>query len=186
MSKIKTALISVSDKEGIAEFAKFLSKLKIEILSTAGTASLLKKKKIPVTLISDYTGQEEILDGRVKTTHPKIHAGILAVRKNKKHMKEIKKQGIKLIDMVVVNLYPFEKTVSDKKVKLKNAIENIDIGGISLIRAAAKNSEDIVVVDKIISTCCHFGARIADPGEFTKRAFINGKMDLVQAEAVAS
>jgi len=146
MSKIKTALISVSDKEGIVEFAKALKRSKIEILSTGGTASLLKKNKIPVTLISDYTGQEEILDGRVKTLHPKISGGILAIRKNKKHMAEIKKQDIKLIDLVVVNLYPFEKTISDEKVKLKDAIENIDIGGPSLIRAAAKNSEDVVIV----------------------------------------
>ena len=149
MSKIKRALISVSDKEGIVEFAKAISKLKIEILSTGGTASLLKKKGIPVTLISEYTGQEEILDGRVKTLHPKIAGGILAIRKNKKHMAEIKRQDIKLIDMVVVNLYPFEKTISDGKVKLESAIENIDIGGPSLIRAAAKNSEDVaVLVDK--------------------------------------
>jgi len=149
MSKVKTALISVSDKEGIVEFAKALKRQCIEILSTGGTASLLKKNKVPVIVISDYTGQEEILDGRVKTLHPKISGGILAIRKNKKHMEEIKKQDIKLIDMVVVNLYPFEKTISDEKVKLADAIENIDIGGPSLIRAAAKNSEDVaVVVDK--------------------------------------
>ena len=149
MPKIKTALISVSDKEGIVEFAKALKRLGIEILSTGGTASLLKKNKVPVTLISDYTGQEEILDGRVKTLHPKISGGILAVRNNKKHMEELKKQDIKLIDLVVVNLYPFEKTISDEKVRLADAIENIDIGGPSLIRAAAKNSEDVaVVVDK--------------------------------------
>ena len=149
MSKVKTALISVSDKEGIVEFAKSLKRQGIEILSTGGTASLLKKNKVPVTLISDYTGQEEILDGRVKTLHPKISGGILAIRKNKKHMEELKKQDIKLIDLVVVNLYPFEKTISDEKVKLDDAIENIDIGGPSLIRAAAKNSGDVlVVVDK--------------------------------------
>ena len=146
MSKIKTALISVSDKEGIIDFSKALKRLKIEILSTGGTASLLKKNKIPVTLISDYTSQEEILDGRVKTLHPKISGGILAIRKNKKHMEEIKKADITLIDMVVVNLYPFEKTISDEKVKLKDAIENIDIGGPSLIRSAAKNSKDVVIV----------------------------------------
>ncbi len=146
MTKVKTALISVSDKEGIVEFAKALHRLKIEILSTGGTASLLKRNNVPVTLISDYTGQEEILDGRVKTLHPKIFGGILASRKNKKHMDEARKQDIKLIDMVVVNLYPFEKTVSDEKVKISDAVENIDIGGPSLIRAAAKNSEDIVAV----------------------------------------
>ncbi|MBL7054487.1 bifunctional phosphoribosylaminoimidazolecarboxamide formyltransferase/IMP cyclohydrolase, partial [Candidatus Woesearchaeota archaeon] len=100
----------------------------------------------PVTLISDYTGQEEILDGRVKTTHPRVLGGILAVRGNKKHMDEVQKQNIKLIDMVVVNLYPFEKTISDENSKLKDAIENIDIGGPTLIRAAAKNSEDVAVV----------------------------------------
>jgi phosphoribosylaminoimidazolecarboxamide formyltransferase/IMP cyclohydrolase len=146
MPKIRTALISVSDKEGIVEFAKVLKKLGIEIISTGGTASLLKKNDIKVVSVSDYTGQEEILNGRVKSLHPKIFGGILAARKNKKHMEEIKKQGIKPIDMVVVNLYPFEKAISCEKASLKEAIENIDIGGPCLIRAAAKNADDIVVV----------------------------------------
>lgn len=144
--KVKRALISVSDKEGIVDFAKGLYRLKVEILSTGGTASLLKKNKIPVTLISEYTGQEEILDGRVKTLHPKIFGGILSERSNKKHMDTVKEQGIELIDMVVINLYPFEDTIKDEKVKLNEAIENIDIGGPSLIRAASKNYQDVAII----------------------------------------
>jgi len=144
---MKTALISVSNKEGIVEFAKGLSKLKIKILSTGGTAKLLKKNKIPVTLISNYVQSKEMLDGRVKSIHPKIYAGILALRNNKKHMYQLKENNIDPIDIVIVNLYPFEETVA-RKASFKEATENIDIGGPSLMRAAAKNfSEVIVVVD---------------------------------------
>ncbi|MBW2975929.1 bifunctional phosphoribosylaminoimidazolecarboxamide formyltransferase/IMP cyclohydrolase [Candidatus Woesearchaeota archaeon] len=142
---MKTALISVSNKEGIAEFAKGLSKSGIKILSTGGTAKLLEKNNIPVTLVSEYTGSKEILDGRVKTLHPKIHAGILAVRKNKEHMEELKKNKIEPIDIVVVNLYPFEETVA-KNAGFEEAIENIDVGGPSMARAAAKNFEDVAVI----------------------------------------
>src|SRR3989338_4624726 len=125
---MKTALISVSDKEGIVDFAKELNKLGIKILSTVGTAKLLKDNKIPVTQISDYTKSEEMMDGRVKSLHPKIFGGILASRSNKSHMNEIKKYKIEPIDIVVVNLYPFEETVA-KKAGFKEVIENIDIGG---------------------------------------------------------
>jgi len=142
---MKTALISVSNKEGIIEFAQHLHNLGIRILSTGGTAKLLIKNKIPVTQISDYTKSKEMMDGRVKTLHPKIFGGILALRNNKKHMKELKENNIESIDIVVVNLYPFEETVG-KKASFKEAIENIDIGGPSLLRAAAKNFEDITVI----------------------------------------
>ncbi len=142
---MKTALISVSNKKGIVEFAKKLNKQKIKILSTGGTAELLKKNKVPVTLISDYIKSKEMFEGRVKSLHPKIYAGILAVRKNKKHMKELRKNNILPIDIVVVNLYPFEETMA-KKSGFKEAIENIDIGGPSLVRAAAKNFEDVTVI----------------------------------------
>ena len=142
---MKTALISVSNKEGIVEFAQGLNKLGIKILSTGRTAKLLKKNKINVAQISDYTGSKEMIDGRVKSLHPKIFAGILAVRKNKNHMKELKQNKIDLIDIVVVNLYPFEETIG-KKASFAEAIENIDIGGPSLVRAAAKNSESVVIV----------------------------------------
>ncbi|MCK4335528.1 MAG: bifunctional phosphoribosylaminoimidazolecarboxamide formyltransferase/IMP cyclohydrolase, partial [Candidatus Aenigmarchaeota archaeon] len=144
--KIKRALISVTDKKGIVEFAKSLEKFGVEIISTGGTAKLLKKKGVKVTYIGDYTGFPEIMDGRVRTLHPKIHGGILAVRENRKHMKQIENLDIQTIDMVAVNLYQFEKTVEDPNVKLEDAIENIDIGGPSLIRAAAKNYKDVVVV----------------------------------------
>ena len=142
---MKTALISVSNKEGIVEFAKGLSKLGIRILSTGGTAKVLRKNGVPVTSISDYTGNKEMLDGRVKTVNTKIHAGILAVRKNEKHMNEIKKNKIDLIDIVVVNLYPFEETIAGEA-SFKDAIENIDIGGLSLLRAAAKNFNDVLAI----------------------------------------
>lgn len=142
---MKNALISVSNKEGVVEFAKGLVKLGIKILSTGGTAKLLKDNKIQVTQISDYTKSEEMMDGRVKSLHPKIFAGILGVRKNKKHMEEMKKNKVEPIDIVAVNLYPFEETAG-KHGSIEEAIENIDIGGPSLLRAAAKNAEDVLVV----------------------------------------
>ena len=141
----KTALISVSNKEGIVEFAKGLNKLGYRILSTGGTASLLKKNSIKVTEISEYTGFKEMLDGRVKTLHPKIFAGILAVRGNKGHMKQLRENSMEKIDIVVVNLYPFEETAA-RNASFNEAIENIDIGGPSLLRAAAKNFEDVITI----------------------------------------
>jgi phosphoribosylaminoimidazolecarboxamide formyltransferase/IMP cyclohydrolase len=146
MIKIRRALISVSDKTGLAEFAKGLHKLGVEIISTGGTAQLLRSTNIPVKEVSDYTGFPEMLDGRVKTLHPKIHGGLLAVRDNAEHMKQIEAQGIGLIDMVVVNLYPFEKTIEKKNVSLEDAIENIDIGGPSMLRSAAKNYKSVAVI----------------------------------------
>ncbi len=146
MIKVKRALISVSDKTGIVELAQGLNRLGVEILSTGGTAKQLRDAKIPVIDVSDYTGFPEMMDGRVKTLHPKIHGGLLAVRDNPEHMAKIKESGIGLIDMVVVNLYPFERVTQKKNVTLEDAIENIDIGGPSMLRSAAKNFKSVAVV----------------------------------------
>ncbi|OGX15071.1 MAG: bifunctional phosphoribosylaminoimidazolecarboxamide formyltransferase/IMP cyclohydrolase [Omnitrophica WOR_2 bacterium RBG_13_41_10] len=146
MVKIKRALISVSDKTGILDFAKELQKFGVEILSTGGTAKLLRESNIPVTEVSAYTGFPEMLDGRVKTLHPKIHAGLLALRDNAEHMRTLKEHNIGLIDMVVVNLYPFEKTTQKPGVEIDEVIENIDIGGPSMLRSASKNHQDVAVI----------------------------------------
>lgn len=142
---MKTALISVSNKKGIVEFAQGLHNLGIKILSTGGTAKLLVENKIPVTQISEYTKSREMMDGRVKSLHPKIFGGILAIRNNKKHMQELKENNMEPIDIVAVNLYPFEETVA-KKAGFEEAIENIDIGGPSLVRASAKNFQDVLII----------------------------------------
>ena len=146
MVKIKRALISVSDKTGIVDLAKELSKFGVEIISTGGTAKLLKDSGVNVKEISEYTGFPEMLDGRVKTLHPKIHGGLLALRDNPEHINQIKEQNIEPIDMVVVNLYPFEATIKKPGVTLAEAIENIDIGGPSMLRSAAKNYRSVAVV----------------------------------------
>jgi phosphoribosylaminoimidazolecarboxamide formyltransferase/IMP cyclohydrolase len=146
MIKIKRALVSVSDKEGIVELCKTLSKFGVEILSTGGTAKTLVQNNILVREVSDYTGFPEILDGRIKTLHPKIHGGLLALRQNPEHIKTLKKHDIGFIDMVVVNLYPFEKTVANFGVTPEQAMENIDIGGPSMLRSAAKNHQAVVVI----------------------------------------
>ncbi|MBL8013558.1 MAG: bifunctional phosphoribosylaminoimidazolecarboxamide formyltransferase/IMP cyclohydrolase [Candidatus Omnitrophica bacterium] len=146
MIKVKRALLSVSDKTGIVELAVGLHRLGIEILSTGGTAKLLRDSKIPVMEVSDYTGFPEMMDGRVKTLHPKIHGGLLALREHPEHMAQLKEQGIGLIDMVVVNLYPFERVTQKKNITLEEAIENIDIGGPSMLRSAAKNYKSVAVV----------------------------------------
>jgi len=143
----KRALISVSDKTGIVEFAKELVRHHgYTILSTGGTAKLLAEKGIPVTEVSDYTGFPEMMDGRVKTLHPKIHGGLLCLRSNESHMAQAREHGIGMIDLVVVNLYPFEATVAKPGCTLSDAIENIDIGGPSMLRSAAKNHADVTVV----------------------------------------
>ncbi len=147
MAKIQRALISVSDKTGVIDFAKNLSDLGIEILSTGGTANLLRENKIPVLEVSEFTGFPEIMDGRVKTLQPKIHGGILAIRDNPEHQAQMKQHGIAPIDLVVVNLYPFEATVA-RGAPFEEVVENIDIGGPSMLRAAAKNHAHVgVVVD---------------------------------------
>lgn len=140
------ALISVSDKTGIVEFAKKLDKLGVEIISTGGTATALQNAGIKVIGISDITGFPECLDGRVKTLHPNIHAGLLAMRSNPEHMKQIKELNVEPIDIVVVNLYPFKQTILKDGVTLAEAIENIDIGGPTMLRAASKNYQDVAVV----------------------------------------
>lgn len=146
MIKVKRALLSVTDKKGLALFARGLHDLGVELLSTGGTARQLREAGLPVTDVSEYTGFPEMLDGRVKTLHPKIHGGLLAVRDYPEHMKQIAEHGIGLIDMVVVNLYPFEKVAARKNVRLEEAIENIDIGGPSMLRSAAKNYRHVAVV----------------------------------------
>jgi len=146
MVKVKRALISVSDKAGILDLAKTLNEFGVEILSTGGTAKLFRENDIPVKEVSEYTGFPEMLDGRVKTLHPKIHGGLLALRDNPEHMQKLKEHAIGLIDMVVVNLYPFEKTVQKPDVSLEEAIENIDIGGPSMLRSAAKNHRSVAVI----------------------------------------
>ncbi len=146
-STINRALISVYDKTGIVDFARTLTgEFGIEILSTGGTAKLLKESDIPVTLVEDVTGSGEMLDGRVKTLHPNIHAGILADRDNPDHMRQLEEAGIKPIDMVVVNLYPFEDTIAKPDCTFEEAIEMIDIGGPCMLRAAAKNHQHVVPV----------------------------------------
>jgi phosphoribosylaminoimidazolecarboxamide formyltransferase/IMP cyclohydrolase len=146
MITVKRALISVSDKTGIIDFARQLNEWGVEILSTGGTARLLKENNIPVIDVSDYTGFPEMLDGRVKTLHPKIHAGLLALRDSPKHIQILKEYKIGLIDMVAVNLYPFERTAAKKGVAREEVIENIDIGGPSMLRSAAKNHQSVVVI----------------------------------------
>ena len=146
MNKIRRVLISVSDKSGLIPFARGLRRLGVEILSTGGTAKLLKSQGIPVQEISRFTGFPEILDGRVKTLHPKVHGGILADRKNPGHRAQAKRLGIQPIDLVVVHLYPFEAAAKAKAASLDSLIEQIDIGGVALIRSAAKNFQSVGIV----------------------------------------
>jgi phosphoribosylaminoimidazolecarboxamide formyltransferase/IMP cyclohydrolase len=143
---IKRALISVSDKTGIVEFAGELAKLGVEIISTGGTQSLLKEKGVPVIGISEVTGFPEIMDGRVKTLHPAVHSGLLAVRDNVEHQASMKELGLDYIDLVVVNLYPFAQTIAKPDVHYEEAIENIDIGGPTMLRSAAKNHAFVTVI----------------------------------------
>lgn len=146
MATIKRALISVSDKQGILELAQALTQLQVEILSTGGTAKLFRENNIPVTEVSDYTGFPEMLDGRVKTLHPKVHGGILGRRDLPEHVSAMQTAEIPNIDMVIVNLYPFEATVAKPDCSLEDAIENIDIGGPAMVRSAAKNWKDVSVL----------------------------------------
>ena len=146
MSKIRRALISVSDKTGLIEFVRELHQLGVEIISTGGTARAVKEAGLPVIEISAFTGFPEMLDGRVKTLHPKVHGGLLFIRGNAEHEAAAASHGIQPIDLVVVNLYPFEKTVAQPNVSLHDAIENIDIGGPSMLRSAAKNHASVTVI----------------------------------------
>lgn len=146
MARIARALVSVSDKAGIVEFAKGLKGFDVEIISTGGTARMLHEAGIEVMEISDYTGFPEMMDGRVKTLHPKVHGGLLGIRDNADHAGAMQKHGIKPIDMVVVNLYPFTQTIAKAGVTLPEAVEQIDIGGPCMLRAAAKNHAFVAAV----------------------------------------
>ncbi|HKQ51980.1 MAG TPA: bifunctional phosphoribosylaminoimidazolecarboxamide formyltransferase/IMP cyclohydrolase [Pyrinomonadaceae bacterium] len=146
LRKIKRALLSVSDKTGLVEFARALQGFGVELISTGGTARVLREAGLKVQDISDVTGFPEMMDGRVKTLHPRIHGGLLALRDNAEHVTAMREHGIEPIDMVVVNLYPFEETVAREGVTLKEAVEQIDIGGPSMVRSAAKNFRDVAVV----------------------------------------
>lgn len=170
---IKRALISVSDKKGVVDFAKELSGMGIEILSTGGTAKALRDAGVPVIEVSEYTGFPEMLDGRLKTLHPKIHGGLLSRRSNPKDMEDIQRHGIKTIDMVVVNLYPFEATTSKPNVTFDEAIENIDIGGPTMLRASAKNFQDVAVVVDPDDYVKVIGEIRAAKGELSKETKLN-------------
>jgi phosphoribosylaminoimidazolecarboxamide formyltransferase / IMP cyclohydrolase len=146
VAKIQRAILSVTDKTGLADFARQLAALKVELVSTGGTAKLLRDSGVPVRDISELTGFPEMMDGRVKTLHPRVHGGILHVRSNPGHVAAAREHGIQPIDMVVVNLYAFEKTASKPGVPFDEIIENIDIGGPSMVRSAAKNFRDVAIV----------------------------------------
>jgi phosphoribosylaminoimidazolecarboxamide formyltransferase/IMP cyclohydrolase len=146
MRKIERALISLTDKAGIEDFARQLQDMGVEILSTGGTANKMRDSGIKVMDVSEFTGFPEMLDGRVKTLHPKVHGGILAQKSNPDHLAQMEAHGLQPIDLIAVNLYAFEKTVADPDCSLADAIENIDIGGPTMLRAAAKNYRDVTVL----------------------------------------
>jgi phosphoribosylaminoimidazolecarboxamide formyltransferase/IMP cyclohydrolase len=146
MIKIERALLSLTDKSGIEGFAKELVSLGIELLSTGGTARKLREAGLTVLDVSQFTGFPEMLDGRVKTLHPKVHGGILNQRANRDHQQQCAAHGLQNIDLIAVNLYAFERTVADPRCSLADAIENIDIGGPTMLRAAAKNFHDVTVI----------------------------------------
>ena len=146
MRKIERAIISVTDKTGVVDFAKALSEFGVQILSTGGTARVMREGEVPVTDISEYTGFPEMLDGRVKTLHPKVHGGLLGLRDNPEHVRVMEEHGIQNIDLVVVNLYQFEKAAAKEGVRLEDAIEEIDIGGPTMLRSSAKNFRDVTVI----------------------------------------
>ncbi len=179
MAAIKQALISVSDKVGVLEFARGLKQLGVKILSTGGTANLLADAGIPVTEVADYTGFPEMLDGRVKTLQPKVHAGILARRDLPEHVATLAKHNIPTIDLVVVNLYPFAATVAKPGCTLEDAIENIDIGGPTMVRAAAKNHPHVAIVTDpadyaaVLAEMQDYGCAVSDTTRFelAKKAF---------------
>jgi len=163
MNRMRRALISLTDKSGIEEFARQLQELGIEILSTGGTARKMRENNIAVKDVSEFTGFPEMLDGRVKTLHPKVHGGILFLRGNSSHEEQMEKHGLQPIDLVAVNLYAFDKATSDPACTVANAIENIDIGGPTMLRAAAKNFQYVTVIvdpgdyQQVISEIREFG-----------------------------
>lgn len=172
---IKRALISVSDKQGIVEFASQLAELDVQIISTGGTKTLLEQNGIPVTGISDVTGFPEILDGRVKTLHPAVHSGLLAVRDSEAHRRQMEELGLGYIDLVVVNLYPFQQTIAKPGVSYEEAIENIDIGGPTMLRSAAKNHAFVTVV-----------VDAADYHDVIEQIRANGDTDLATRKRLAA
>src|SRR5947209_7948796 len=149
LKPVRRALLSVTDKSGLVEFAQALAACSVELVSTGGTARTLRAAGLEVRDISDLTGFPEMLDGRVKTLHPRVHGGILHVRDNAEHLASVEAHGIQPIDMVVVNLYAFEKTAGKPGVAFSDVMENIDIGGPSMVRSAAKNFEDVAVVTSV-------------------------------------
>ncbi|MBP1904576.1 phosphoribosylaminoimidazolecarboxamide formyltransferase/IMP cyclohydrolase [Paenibacillus turicensis] len=172
---IKRALVSVSDKTGIVEFCRGLAELGVEVISTGGTKNLLAKEGVPVIGISDVTGFPEILDGRVKTLHPAVHSGLLAIRDSEEHQNQMKELGLDYIDLVVVNLYPFQETIAKPDVAYEDAIENIDIGGPTMLRSAAKNHAFVsVVVDA------------ADYGKVLEEIKVEGDTTLNTRKALAA
>lgn len=172
MLRIRRALISVFDKRGIVEFAKGLEQFGVEIVSTGGTAAVLQEHQVKVKSVSELTGFPEILGGRVKTLHPKIHGALLAVKDNPAHLKELEDNNIEPIDLVAVNLYPFEQTIAKRDVSLDEAIEQIDIGGPAMLRSAAKNFKYTAVVvnpdryDAILSEMRTNGGAISEATRF--------------------
>ncbi|MGV2912347.1 bifunctional phosphoribosylaminoimidazolecarboxamide formyltransferase/IMP cyclohydrolase [Bacillus safensis] len=174
---IKRALISVSDKTNLVPFVKELTELGVEVISTGGTHKLLQENGIDVIGISEVTGFPEIMDGRLKTLHPNIHGGLLAVRENDEHMAQIEKHGIQPIDLVVVNLYPFKETISKDDVTYEEAIENIDIGGPGMLRAASKNHQDVTVIvdprdyDTVIQQIKEGGVSLEKKRELAAKVF---------------
>src|SRR5690242_7030603 len=177
MQKIQRVLISVTDKAGIVDFARELSALGAEIISTGGTARMIRESGTPVRDVAEVTGFPEMLDGRVKTLHPKIAGGILAMRERADHMRAIEEHGIRPIDIVVVNLYRFEEVAAKAGARLEELIENIDIGGPTMIRAAAKNYQDVAVVvspadyDGIISELKSGGLSLDTKWRLARKAF---------------
>lgn len=174
---IKRALISVSDKTNLVPFVKELTELGVEVISTGGTHKLLQENGIDVIGISEVTGFPEIMDGRLKTLHPNIHGGLLAVRENEEHMAQIEKHGIQPIDLVVVNLYPFKETISKDDVTYEEAIENIDIGGPGMLRAASKNHQDVTVIvdprdyDSVVQQIKEGGVSLEKKRELAAKVF---------------
>ena len=173
MAKIKRALISVSNKRGVIEFSKVLAGYGVEILSTGGTAKLLRESGVNVMDVSEYTGFPEMLDGRVKTLHPKVHGGLLGMRGNPEHVAKMREHGIGAIDMVVVNLYPFEATVAKEGCLLEDAIENIDIGGPTMLRSAAKNYQDVTVLVDTVDYAMIVDELRASDGEVSVKTNFN-------------
>jgi phosphoribosylaminoimidazolecarboxamide formyltransferase/IMP cyclohydrolase len=172
MPRVERALISVTDKTGVQSFAKTLSEFGVQILSTGGTAKSLAADGVPIQEVGDFTGFPEMLDGRVKTLHPKIHGGILGIRSRPEHVAAMRQHGISPIDMVVVNLYAFEKTIERSDCTLAEAIENIDIGGPTLLRAAAKNYPFVTVItdpadyDPVIAEMRQSGGAVSEATNF--------------------